>query len=371
MGSNILFLTLRVFSATGGIEKVCKILCSALKEFHSESIFASVNVLSMYDHRADVKSKYLDSGMFVGFAQKKFSFVKQALKFGKSSNIVVLSHINLLSIGYLIKLIHPKTKLFLITHGIEVWKPMSSLRKKMLLKCDAVIAVSKFTKQTILQMHGYPEEKIFVLNNCIDPYLPEPQIKLKDEQLLNTYGFSPNDIVLLTLTRLSSKELYKGYDHVLYSLKDLKLRYPQIKYLIVGRYDDEEKERLDEIISQNNLQNEVVFTGYIKDEELASHYNLADLYVMPSKKEGFGIVFIEAMYYGLPVIAGNKDGSVDALCDGKLGLLVNPDDQKAINEAIEKIILKPDQYKPDHALLMKHFGYYSYKKKLKEILLSA
>ena len=186
--------------------------------------------------------------------------------------------------------------------------------------------------------------------------------------LQSKYGFAADDIVLLTLTRLSSKELYKGYDHVLLSLNHLKNTYPTIKYLIVGRYDDGEKKRLDAIIQQYSLESYVVFTGYIADEALADHYCLADIYVMPSKKEGFGIVFIEAMHYGLPVIAGNKDGSADALCDGKLGILVNPDEQEEINDAIEKIILNKEQYKPDDKLLSELFSYESYKKKFSFIL---
>ena len=189
-----------------------------------------------------------------------------------------------------------------------------------------VLAVSEFTKQKMIQQYNLAEEKIIVINNCIDPYLPVQAQKQKDETLQKRYGFSYNDVVLITLTRLSSKELYKGYDHVLISLNYLKERFPNIKYLIVGQYDAAEKKRLDEIIKQHSLQQYVVFTGFIPDEDLAKHYCLADIYVMPSKKEGFGIVFIEAMHYGLPVIAGNKDGSVDALCNGRLGIFfLNPE----------------------------------------------
>ena len=73
-----------------------------------------------------------------------------------------------------------------------------------------------------------------------------------------------------------------------------------------------------------NLSESVIFTGYVKDEEVAAHFSIADIYIMPSTKEGFGIIFIEAMFYGKPVIAGNKDGSADALQNGTLGILVNP-----------------------------------------------
>jgi glycosyltransferase involved in cell wall biosynthesis len=258
--------------------------------------------------------------------------------------------------------------LVLFAHGIEVWEPLSFLRKWMLKKCDKVICVSHFTKNTIIAANKLTDEKIVVLNNCLDPYLPPPITNGKSKDLLKKYGLKNNDLVLITLTRLSSKELYKGYDHVLHSIKDLSIRYPSIKYLIVGRYDSAEKKRLDTIIEKEQIEDQVIFTGYIQDNEIAEHYNLADIYIMPSKKEGFGIVFIEAMYYGLPVIAGNKDGSADALLNGKLGLLVNPDNEEAIRNSIQTVINNKANYIPDKALLMEHFSFDAYKQKLTKIL---
>jgi glycosyltransferase involved in cell wall biosynthesis len=265
-------------------------------------------------------------------------------------------------------LIAPRTKLVLFAHGIEVWEPLSFTRKWMLKRCDKVICVSHFTKNTIIATNKLPENKILVLNNCLDPYLPTPIINGKSKELQKKYELKHSDIVLITLTRLSSRELYKGYDHVLHCIKNLAISYPSIKYLIIGRYDEAEKRRLDAIIEKEKITEHVIFTGYIQDEEIAEHYNLADIYVMPSKKEGFGIVFIEAMYYGLPVIAGNKDGSVDALLNGKLGLLVNPDNKEAIKNSIQTIINNKADYIPDQALLMEHFSFDVYKQRLTKIL---
>ena len=95
---------------------------------------------------------------------------------------------------------------------------------------------------------------------------------------------------------------------------------------------------------------------------------MADIYVMPSMKEGFGIVFIEAMNYGLPVIAGNKDGSVDALLNGELGLIVNPLEINEIKIAIEKMIKNKSLFIPDRSKLMTNFSYESYKLKFETIL---
>jgi phosphatidyl-myo-inositol dimannoside synthase len=362
MNKKILFLTLKVFSATGGIEKVCKIASLALNQLVA-SAAGTLQVFSMYDDSIEADSKYLPANMFRGYQQKKINFILGAVKEGLSSDIVMVSHINLISVGYIIKLLRPKTKLVLYAHGIEVWGPLTFWRQKMLQKCNMIMCVSNYTKEKMLQQYNIGKENVCVLNNCIDPYLP-PVETGKDGALQMQYGFTSEDLVLMTLTRLSSKELYKGYDHVLVALQQLRKRFQNLKYLIVGRYDDVEKKRIDNIIKEYGLENYVVFTGYVPDEQLAKHYGLGDIYVMPSKKEGFGIVFIEAMYYGLPVIAGNKDGSADALCNGKLGVLVDPDNQAEITSAIEKMILNRTQYKPDNILLESSFSFTSYKNKL-------
>jgi glycosyltransferase involved in cell wall biosynthesis len=184
--------------------------------------------------------------------------------------------------------------------------------------------------------------------------------------LRSRYGFAATDKIIFTLTRLSVKERYKGYDKVMNAL--VQIKDPHVKYLIAGIYDEGEKEFIDGIIKDLGLESRVVLAGFIIDDEVPAHFALSDCYVMPSVKEGFGIVFIEAMYYGLPVIAGNADGSVDALKNGELGLLVNPSDVKEIRAAIETLLLDPPRYAPDHKLLMKNFSYESYKTRINSIL---
>ncbi len=365
--NSVLLLTLKVFSATGGIEKVNRIMGKALHELGLES-GNKAKIYSAYDKNEDIIDKYFPAQVFKGFDNNKMQFVNETIWQGKRSDLVILSHINLLSVGYAIKLVSPSTKVYMMAHGIEVWKPLSDFKKKMLLKCDLILPVSKFTMDTMIALNSIPKEKFHILNNCLDPFLPDPINGPKSRNLLRRYNLADDAIILMTLTRLSSKELYKGYDNVLESLQKLVLQYPALKYLIVGKYDSVEKKRLDDLISKLEISEHVVFAGFIPDEELAAHYNLADVYVMPSKKEGFGIVFIEAMYYGKPVIAGNKDGSQDALCDGKLGLLINPDDKEEITTAIKKAIDSPQQFLPDQMLLMEHFSYTFYKAHLKCIM---
>ena len=93
--------------------------------------------------------------------------------------------------------------------------------------------------------------------------------------------------------------------------------FPNVKYVVIGRGDDQP--RLAQLAADLGVAEQVIFAGFVPDEALIDHYRLADVYVMPSK-EGFGIVYLEAMACGIPVIAGDDDGSADPLQDGRGGL---------------------------------------------------
>ncbi|MEO9005022.1 MAG: asparagine synthase (glutamine-hydrolyzing) [Ginsengibacter sp.] len=364
---SVLFLTLRTFSSTGGIEKVSKVAGKALYEIGKET-GGSFHVYSMYDQQRDVDTKYFPGPIFTGFGINKLKFMLRCMQKGVKHDVLILSHVNLLLPGYLVKLLSPKTKIVLIAHGIEVWERLGSMKKFMLDKCEQVLAVSHFTADALQHINKVPAHKLQVLNNCLDPFLELPLHEEKSQHFLNKYGFNREDTILMTLTRLAARERYKGYDIVIQSLQRLKQAQPRLKYLIVGKYDDKEKQRLDKMIEEAGLDGQVTFAGFVPDEELASHFNLADIYIMPSEKEGFGIVFIEAMYYNKPVIAGNKDGSVDALLNGRLGLLVNPQSLDEVTMAITDMASCKEKYLPDQQLLMDHFSYQVYKAKWKEVL---
>ncbi len=293
MHKGILFLTLKIFSATGGIEKVNRVAGKALHETEE-----GIKIFSSHDEKS-IENKYFPTEIFLAFNGNRKRFAVKSIREGIKSKVVILSHINLLTVGYLIKLLSPKTNLVLFAHGIEIWKPLSFLKKKMLLQCDQIWAVSHFTNDKIKKLGYVKGNRSIVLNNCLDPYLQKENNSAKSEKLLSRYGLTKENFILLTLTRLNSAEKYKGYDKVIECLQDLIKGYPQLRYLIIGKYDNEEKARMDKMISSINLDHTVVFTNYISEEELSAHYNLADLYIMPSLGEGFGIVFIEAILHNL------------------------------------------------------------------------
>ena len=328
-----------------------------------------IEIMSMHDDQKEAdKNIYFPKRIFSGFAANKPAFVLNAVKNGRSADVVVISHINLLVVGWFIKKVNPSAKIMLLAHGIEIWGRLSIMKQKMLVGCDKIICVSRFTADKIIKNHQLPSTEISVLHNCIDPFLPLPEIDYADYKLREKYNIKNTDIVLMTLTRLTARDRYKGYDVVLKAMVALVQKNIKIKYLLAGGYSIAEKKFIDNIIQKYGLAKNVVLTGYIPEDELTAHFSMADIYVMPSTKEGFGIVFIEAMYYGLPVIAGNKDGSTDALLNGELGLLIEPNSAAAVVDAVDEMILHKKAHEPNHALLMKQFGYDGYKRKIEKLI---
>jgi len=133
---------------------------------------------------------------------------------------------------------------------------------------------------------------------------------------------------LLTVARLDPGERYKGYDTVIRALPALTGQFAGVRYLLVGAGAD--RSRVERLAGELGVSESVTFCGFVEDDQLAAYYRLADVFVMPSKGEGFGIVFLESMACGTPVVGGNQDGTRDALVDGALGCLVDPDDAGAL-----------------------------------------
>jgi glycosyltransferase involved in cell wall biosynthesis len=116
--------------------------------------------------------------------------------------------------------------------------------------------------------------------------------------------------------------------------------FPEVKYLVIGRGDD--RPRLEQLAKDLGVGDRVVFAGFIPTSDLVEHYRVADAYIMPSQ-EGFGIVYLEAMACGKPVLAGDADGSADPLQDGRLGWRVPHRDPEALAAACIEILKGEDR----------------------------
>ncbi len=142
--------------------------------------------------------------------------------------------------------------------------------------------------------------------------------------------------VLLTVGRMPSSERCKGQDRVIDALPALIAAGHDAVFIVSGEGDD--RLRLERLAHEVGVSDRVRFVGALPREKLIEAYRMANLFVMPSTGEGFGIVFLEAMACGTPALGFNVDGSRDALADGDLGILA---DQHGLAGAISKSLARP------------------------------
>lgn len=223
-----------------------------------------------------------------------------------------------------------------IAYGIEAWEVSSPARRHALRTARQNWAISQFTRGKLAGQLNLDPHRVGLLPCCFPPeaFAPQP----KPPHLLRRYGLAPDQPVILTIARLAGAERYKGYDQILQSLVELRRRLPRVRYVLGGRGHD--RPRIERLARELGVAEHLILAGFIPDHELEDHYNLCDVFAMPSKGEGFGIVFLEAMACGKPVLAGNKDGSVDPVLNGQLGALVDPDDVPAIARELELILTR-------------------------------
>jgi phosphatidylinositol alpha-1,6-mannosyltransferase len=203
-------------------------------------------------------------------------------------------------------------------HGIDAWDPPPDrLTRAAVARADLVTAVSRHTRRRFLGWADHLEaHQVRVLPNVVDPrFTPGP----KPAHLLQRYDLIGKR-VLLTVGRISRHDRAKGHDRVIAVLPALRPRFPNLAYVVAGAGDD--RPRLEALAREFGVADFVLFLGRVPEDELVDHYRMADVFVMPSTKEGFGIVFLEAMACGVPAIGGDADGSIDPLSGAGIGRAV-------------------------------------------------
>ena len=227
------------------------------------------------------------------------------------------------------------------SHGLDITLPQSSPRKKMLLKkiiasAQSIVANSYFTHDELVKLGAEPKKiaVVYPAPNLSAGHLPEEKIK----DFASRHNLLGKKI-LLTVGRLVKR---KGHDLVLKALPQIIKEAPNLVYLIAG--DGPERGKLQDYVLQNGLSDHVLFLKNVNNSDLSAGYQLADVFIMPSRRlnngdvEGFGIAYLEANAFGKPVIGGKSGGVPEAILHEKTGLLVNPTNTQDIAQAAIKLL---------------------------------
>lgn len=251
-------------------------------------------------------------------------------------DVVFCGHIYMISLAWIVARL-AKARLWLQAHGAEVTVTVANgaARRRPTEASDLVTVVSRATRDELLVWADLPPDRVRVLCDTVrDMFVPgPPSAELRTRWRL---GAGP---VLLTVGRLASAERYKGHEQVFAALPALRRKFPTLVYVVAGDGDDRAylEARAAALVGDPEA---VRFVGFVAEEELPDLYRTADLFVMPSTREGFGIVYLEAAACGVRVLGGLGGGSGDAIPSEAIGERVDPDDGAALVAAVERLLAK-------------------------------
>lgn len=336
----LLALVSDAFGGSGGIARYNRDLLTALATGPARAV---VVIARGGNEGPDAPPAGIDQRISRG----RFGFVINLLRAAWREapfDAVFCGHVNLAPAAALVAVLTHRP-LWLQLHGVEAWGKLSPVWRWAAEQAALVTAVSRHTRHCFLGVARIEPWRARVLPNTVDRRFASGP---KPGYLIERHGLR-RKTVLLTVGRLSAAEHGKGHDRVIAALPALAASRPEIIYLIVGEGDD--RPRLEAVARTIGVADKVLFAGGVSDAELPDYYRVADLFVMPSVQEGFGIVLLEATASGLPIVAGNRDGSPDALADGELGRLIDPYNGAELTQAIEAMIggaappaASPDRY---------------------------
>ena len=241
----------------------------------------------------------------------------------QASQVLSMHALLLRPLGWLKSLRRRQQRLHCWIHGIEVWGSALSAVQGDLLRCEQLIASSRFTRDRVLEQNGAwpPIRVVHPMADLIDPF---------QQPLAH-----PEGLRLLTVARMDPREQYKGHDLILQALRELQIRgclNQTLQWRVVGAGDD--RQRLESIAHDWSLSPWVHFLGNLPDPALEEELRTCSLMVMPSTYavrtdgqacgEGFGIVYLEAAQAGRASIAGQRGGQSDLIEDGTNGWLIKP-----------------------------------------------
>jgi phosphatidylinositol alpha-1,6-mannosyltransferase len=223
-------------------------------------------------------------------------------------------------------------RLIVQMHGIEAWRRPTRMQRAASERADLVLCVSRHTRAAVLAWAAIAPERVLVVSNTVrDAFTPGP--------VQHPAWAGGGKKILLTVARMDSRERYKGHDRVIAAIPDLVARGYDICYAIVGDGDD--RPRLEALARDAGVGERVRFLGALDLPTLIESYRAADLFVMPSTGEGFGVSFLEAMASGTPALGLDVAGARDALADGELGTVVA---ERELADTIARLLSQP---KPD------------------------
>jgi phosphatidylinositol alpha-1,6-mannosyltransferase len=322
--------------AAGGVQRAGRHIAAVMKEF-ADSRGMECRFLSLNDsrelHRMSVGEREF---VFTGSERAKGRFAATAVQAARRrAKLVLAAHPNLAPVVRAMHIVAPRMKTIICTHGVEVWEPLSTLRRRALRKANLILSPSQSTADHVAAVQNIPAAHIRVLPWALDPQFEAIVAQPRSPLPANF----PRGQVIFTVGRWLASERYKGMDTLITALPRLLTRWPQLHLALAGEGDD--RGWLEDLAQKNGVTLHVHFLPKLSYAELASCYAASDMFALPSRGEGFGLVYLEAMAFGKPVIAGAHGGAPEVVQDGVTGYLVQHGDATQLATCIETFLADP------------------------------
>ena len=321
----------------GGVQRAGRHVAAVMSEF-AAGHGMECRLLSLNDspelHRMAVGTREF---VFTGSARGKARFSATAAQAARRrAKLVVAGHPFLAPVARGTKLFAKNAKSVVWTHGLEVWEPLSMLRRRALRNADLVIAPTKDTANHVATQQDVARERIRVLPWALDPQFELLVAATPPPSLPPNF---PTGRVILTVGRWCADERYKGMDTLITALPRLLMEWPDVQLVAVGEGDDQEW--LEQIADGRGVRRHVHFLSGLTYPEIAACYQACEIFALPSRGEGFGLVYLEAMACGKPVIGGAHGGAPEVIDDGKTGYLVQHGDAAQLATSLEALLADP------------------------------
>jgi len=249
-------------------------------------------------------------------------------------DLVLFTHVSLLPLAELVRAVAPGARVAALAHGAEVWQPLEGLVARALPRVDSFTCPSAFTANKLHEVQGISSHRITMIPHGLDPEWAQECGARSPESDRRSDGGGE---LILSVTRLSRADREgKGIDLVLQALPAVFERFPAARYMVVGGGGD--LPRLAGVVRSLGLERRTELTGARRDAALQSAYADADVFVLPTQVEGFGVVFLEAMYHRLPVVAVRAAATPEVVEHGVTGLLVSPGESGELAAALVTLL---------------------------------
>ena len=331
-----LLLALTGLGIDGGIASVSRCVARAVdEEIHAGRIARSDRVLLLEDPARAAAPPVRGEQRLARGSQVRFVWQTWQTYRSYRHDLVFFDLVGLARSILLPLPAFPPRRCAIFVHGFELGAALGSSRTRALAQARWLLANSEYTAERLRAEHPALADRIRVVPLCIDPAL----IDAWEASALEPP--SPREPAALIVGRMVAEEPGKGHDALIAAWPEVRRRVPGVELWVVGGGND--VERLRARARESVADGAVRFLGRVPDAELGSLYGRASLFAMPSRQEGFGLVYAEAMWHGLPCIGSTADAAGCVIEDGETGLLVPYGDVPAIAEAVATLLGDSDR----------------------------